>query len=437
MRARYAGLALIVAAMWPAVAWAQAPLTLGEAMARARRATPEARALDAAAGEAEARVAQAQAGYFPRVDLVESVQRSNQPVFVFSSLLSQRRFSSSNFAIDGLNRPQPITNVRTGLVVQQALFDSGQRLSVRGARLGRELADAARAGAGQDLALAAAAAFIRALEADAGVRASHAAVEAAESDVQRARARREAGLVTDADVLAADVYLADMRQRRIALEADRVVARLELNAAIGAPLDEVAVLVPPAVPPPAATGQLVADARRLRAEHRQAELKTELAAATLDAAKAAFLPRVAVEGGVEGNGTGVADQRASWMVGALVQLNLFRGRGDVARVTEARHARTRAEAERARLERQIEVEVRTAIARLEAARAREAVGRAALAQATESRRIVRDRYDAGLATITDLLRAAETVSDAEARATSAELNAILEAVALDRAVGRL
>ena len=71
------------------------------------------------------------------------------------------------------------------------------------------------------------------------------------------------------------------------------------------------------------------------------------------------------------------------------------------------------------------------------ARARETAGRAALTQARERQRIIRDRYDVGLATVTDVLRAAEAVFDAEARATAAEMDAILETVALDRATGRL
>ena len=70
-------------------------------------------------------------------------------------------------------------------------------------------------------------------------------------------------------------------------------------------------------------------------------------------------------------------------------------------------------------------------------RAEETVAIAALTQALESQRIIRDRYDAGLASVTDVLRAAEAVLDAEARATAAEMSIIMETVALNRAVGRL
>ena len=61
-------------------------------MKRAQGETADARALASAIDEADARMQQAQSGFWPRVDVTETVQRGNQPVFVFSSLLSQRRF---------------------------------------------------------------------------------------------------------------------------------------------------------------------------------------------------------------------------------------------------------------------------------------------------------------------------------------------------------
>jgi outer membrane protein TolC len=106
-------------------------------------------------------------------------------------------------------------------------------------------------------------------------------------------------------------------------------------------------------------------------------------------------------------------------------------------MAEARYAHLRAAAEREQVERRIEVDVREALTLLAAARAREDAGRAALTQARESQRIIRDRYEGGLATVTDVLRAAEATLDAESRATRAEMDVILQTVVLDRALGRL
>ena len=97
------------------VASAQTPLTLEDAIKRAQAETADARALASSIDEATARIQRAESGYWPRIDLSETVQRGNQPVYVFSSLLSQRRFTAANFAIPALNHPDPVTNTRTAV----------------------------------------------------------------------------------------------------------------------------------------------------------------------------------------------------------------------------------------------------------------------------------------------------------------------------------
>ena len=422
-----------------APALAQTPLTLEDAIRRAQGETADVRALASAIDEANARIQRAQAGFWPRIDVTESVQRGNQPVFVFSSLLAQRRFTAANFAIPALNHPDPVTNTRTAVALEQRVFDSGlTRLGVQAATLEREAASATRDAAKQDLAFRAARAFVHVLQLEATARATDAAVAAAESDRQRARARREVGLVTEADVLAVDVHLADMRQRQIAASGDLVVARIQLAEAVGLPLTVSVVPERPVSRPAPADGDaLVAKALTMHPDLRQADVRLQLADNGRRTARAALLPSVGVQAGWEFNGATLGAQQSSWVIGAEMRVNLFRGFADTARITEARHAHARATAERERVERRIEVEVRAALAQLAAARAREDTGRATLTQARESQRIIRDRYEGGLATVTDVLRAAEATLNAESRATTAEMDVILQTVALDRALGRL
>ena len=434
-----AAAAVLLALMLATPAASQTRLTLADAIARARSDTPDARVAAAAAGEAAERVREARAGYWPRLDVTESVQRGDQPVYVFSSLLSQRQFTAANFDVASLNHPDPITNVRTLVAVDQRVYDGGRtRREVRAAELDRDLADLTRSRSGEDLAMAAAESFVRVLQLESADRATQSAVAAAQSDLERARARRDAGLVTTADTLAADVHLADMRQRQIATAGDLAVARLELNDVLGLPLDEPLMLVAPAsaTEPPPLDG-LIQGARTSRIDSRQAELQVERATAQREIARGAFLPSIGVQAAWDFNGATLSEQRSGWIAGAQIQINLFNGFADSARIAAASQAELRAIADRERVARRIDVDVRSAATRLETARARDAAGRTGLAQARESQRIIRDRYDSGLATITDVLRAAEAVLDAESRATTAQMNVILQTVALDRAAGRL
>ncbi len=421
------------------VALAQTPLTLEDAITRAQGDTADARALASSIDEAQARIQRAQSGFWPRVDLSETVQRGNHPVYVFSSLLSQRRFSAANFAIAALNHPDPVTNTRTAVTFEQPVYNAGlTRLGVQAATLERDMATTARDAARQELGFRAAQAFVRVLQLEATVRATDAAVAAAESDRQRARARREAGLVTEADVLAVDVHLADMRQRQIAAAGNLAVGRIQLAEAVGLPLTASVVPVRPALRPAPADGDaLVREGLTRHPQLLQATIHLQLAENGRRTARAALLPTVAAQGGWEFNGETFGAQQSSWVIAAEVRVNVFRGFADTARMTEAGHALARATAERERVERRIEVDVRAALAQLAAARAREEAGRAALTQARESQRIIRDRYEGGLSTVTDVLRAAEAALEAESRATTAEMDVVLQTVALDRALGRL
>ena len=437
MTRRLAFLALFLGL--PGVTWAQAPLPLAEAITRAQAANPDARAAEVAERSAAARLTQARAGYLPSVDVTESWQRGNQPVFVFSSLLSQRQFAASDFAIDALNHPEAVNNLRVGVTIDQAVFDASTRAGVRVATLGRDLATTSRAVVAQDLALAVTGAYGAVLAADAAGRAAAATLETAAADLELARNRRDAGRVTDADVLRIEVFLARAREQQIRSTADATIARARLNQLIGAPLDEAFTLDDtPAAEAMAATDlpALEAEAVSTRADLKLSALQEQLAAAAVDAARANFLPRVYAQGGYEANGGTWGSRASSWMAGAVARVNVFRGFADQARVAEARHMQSLRAIEREKAETAARLDVRIAVARLEAARAAESVGRAAVTQARESHRIVRDRYDGGLADVAALLAAAEAVQQADARHAAARVDVTVAAATLSRALGK-
>ncbi len=146
-----------------------------------------------------------------------------------------------------------------------------------------------------------------------------------------------------------------------------------------------------------------------RPEVALARQQEQLAAAAVQAARAAFLPQVAAQGGWELNGGAWNSRSSSWVVGAVARINLFHGLADKARLAEAREQATRRALERGKAETMARLDVQIAVARLEAARASEAVGRAAADQARESRRIIRDRYESGLTDAALLLRSADAV----------------------------
>lgn len=437
---RRASISLFVATLGlSAPAVAQTPLTLNEAIARARAQNPDAGSAAAAEREAALRIQQARAGYWPRVDVAESWQRGNQPVFVFSSLLAQRQFTAADFALDALNRPDPVNNFRAAVTVEQALFDASIKANVAAAGISRDVATATRLVVDRDLTAGVIAAYGRVLV-TAGVRESAAAaVETARADRELAGNRRDAGRATDADVLQLDLHLSRTREQQIRAEADERIARAELNQLMGMPLGESFVLDRALAAPVVDTGDLAsleAEALKNSPGVKVATLREQLADVTATAARGTFLPQVTAQGGWEFNGGAWNSRASSWVVGAVARVNVFHGFADKAQLAEAREQKTRRGLERAKTETAARLDVHIAIARLEAARASEAVGRAAVAQARESQRIIRDRYEAGLTDAASLLRAAETAAVAETQQITAQVAVLTETGALERALGR-
>jgi outer membrane protein TolC len=418
---------------------AQSPLSLSEAIARAKARDPDAGSAAAAEREAAARVTQVRGGYYPKVDLAESWQRGNHPVFVFSSLLAQRQFTAAHFALDALNHPDATDNFRTAFSIEQALFDRTTAANVRAASIGRDMAATGKRLVDHDLTATVTDAFGRVLIAAATVRSAAATVESARADRELAGNRRDAGRVTDADVLQLDVYLARTLEQQVQASSDERIARARLNQLMGEPLSTIFLLdlSPPAIAIDITNpAGLEEEAVKNRPEVALALQQEQLAAATVDAAQAAFLPQVAAQGVWELNGSAWNSRSSSWVAGVVARINLFHGLADKARLAEAREQVTRRALEKGKAETMARLDVQIAIARLEAARASEAVGRAAADQARESRRIIRDRYESGLTDAAMLLRSADAVQQADAQQIAARVNVLTATATLQRAIGR-
>jgi outer membrane protein TolC len=418
---------------------AQSPLSLLEAIARAKARNPDARSAAVAEREATERVTQARAGYFPKVDVTESWQRGNHPVFAFSALLAQRQFSAADFALDALNHPAATHNFRTAVSVEQSLFDPITSAKARSASIARDMAAAERLLVEQDLTSAVTDAFGRVLVAAAMARVAAVTVESARADRALASNRRDAGRVTDADVLQLDVYLARALERQVQATADERIARARLNQLMGEPLSTMFSLTlasPAIVIDISNPAGLEEQALENRPEVFLARKQEQLAAATVDAARAAFLPQMSAQGGWELNGDAWHSRSSSWVAGAALRINLFHGLADKARLAEAREQATRRAIETDKAETMARLDVQIAVARLEAAQASEAVGRAAVDQARESRRITRDRYESGLIDAAVLLRSADDEQQAEALQITARVNVLTATATLQRAIGK-
>ena len=108
-----------------------------------------------------------------------------------------------------------------------------------------------------------------------------------------------------------------------------------------------------------------------------------------------------------------------------------------ARVEQARFAESRAEALRKRADSAIHLELRKAYLDLRAAAQRVEVASAAAAEAEEAHRIIQNRHQAGLITVTELLRSESALAGARTRRLAAVYDHRVAAAALEHAAGTL
>ena len=422
--------------------WGQDPLSLRDAVRVALRGNPAIAATDAGAKAAEARVAQAHSGNLPKVNYTESFARSNNPVFVFSSLLTQHQFTEQNFAIGPLNRPDFLNNFQSLVTVDQTLYDAGQtKHATRSAELSQKMTGEESRRVQLDLIAAVARAYYGAVLAAESLKTAQQAVRSAEADLERARAVNAAGMSTDVDVLSIRVHLAAVNEQRIQRSADLDLARAALNDALGQPLDtrhELTTRLQPAVLPDIALEGVEREAAGARPEARQMKLALDLAQSQAEGARSSLWPQVSVRGAFEADRQRFVNRGgANWLASVSLRWNLFNGFADKSRIQEAGNQVRRAEAEGQRTDSAIRLQVRQAWSGLAAAEQRIEVARAAVAESEESLRITQNRYTAGMSNVTDLLRNETAVLESRTRYLAAVHDQRVAAILLEYAAGRL
>jgi outer membrane protein len=421
---------------------AQDSLSLREAVQLALRENKAIAETNAGARASGARIEEARSGRLPKLNYSESFTRSDNPVFVFSSLLTQHQFGAENFNIGPLNRPDSINNFQSLLSVDQPIYDAGQtRNAVRSADFSRQVTVEEQRRTRMQVISGVVRAYYGAVLSAESLKTAQQALRSAEADLQRAESVRAAGMSTDVDVLSIRVHLAAVTEQRIQRAADLEVARSALNDALGIPLDTQHTLssaLTPADMPDLELASLERDASSTRPEARATHLEADMAKTQLDSARSALLPQVDFHAAFEADRQQFINKGgASWLASIGLRWNLFNGNGDKARIEESNQFLERAHADEQRVDSAVKLEVRRAWADLRAAQQRIEVAKAAVAEADESLRITQNRYEAGMSNVTDLLRNETAVLESRTRYLAAVHDQRIAATMLELAAGRL
>ena len=248
--------------------------------------------------------------------------------------------------------------------------------------------------------------------------------------------------MVNSDVLSAQVHLAKLTQEEMTAASRVQIARSALATVIGLPEAGERPLAPapkgPAPLPPR-LDDLKQTAQEKRPDLKQLTLAARVAQQEYAKARLNYLPRLHVVAEYD------VDQRRlfgssadSYTVMALLNFNLFNGLTDLAKVRETRAKETQARDLKRDLEDRVRHQVTEAILNLKTAQERlQAWPRRPVAQARESLRLIRLRYQSGLTILVDLLTAEDATKNAELSQVAARFDTYLAQAGLDLALGTI
>lgn len=410
---------LTVIAVAAAVTAGAQDLTLGEAVAAAVGNSRELAAASARAAAAASRVDASKSHRLPKLSLSESFIYTDNPAEVFALSLNQERFDLQEFFLSDPNRPDPLSTWSTRLDLELPVYTGGQ-LS---ARIGQAESmataeDHGLAFARERVAYETIAAYINLAKARDQVALLEKSRATTAEHLRFAEQYAAQGMILEADVLRARVYLSEVDDSLSQAASGARLAQSALNFQMAADQQTPRSLAP--LPEPALIvgdlGELTSAALEDRHDLLAARLKLEAGRLEEKASRPGYFPEIAVVGhyGLYDDSI-FGSNGGSGSVMAVARIDLWGGGSGTAARAAARHEAAAFEADVDRFEEGVRLEVQQAWLDLATARVRSESATASLAAAREGLRVRESRFKQGLDRMIDLLDAETALREAEMR----------------------
>lgn len=414
-------------------------LSLGDAARLAAQQSAPALTAELRTREAAAKVTERRADLFPTLSTyaLESGHTLNSATFGFDfpAAPGEKPLLDPNGQIIG-----PVNTFDVRGRVNLPAVDFAARGRIASARASLRASEAAARSAGEEAAATAAAAYLRASRADALVAARAADSVLADTLLIIANEQLRAGVGVALDVTRAKAQVAAVHLQLITARGEQGRSRLELVRAIGAPLETPIVLreslqqisIGDGVPDEA---QAVATALRERADLVAAERAFEAGQEEIRAIKAERLPTLGAFADDGAIGTSASHLLNTYTWGVQVSVPIFDGMRRSARTGQQEAVTARLALQRRELERQVTVDVRSALLDLATAREQVAAARGRLGLAEQEYSQAADRFRAGVAGNADVVTASLALNGARNVVIDALASYQSARIALARAEG--
>jgi outer membrane protein TolC len=387
--------------------------------------------------KANARVREAKGAGLPQLDISANYRRLDR--------VPKARFPSfdpvsGTFTFNEIEI-QPIDSGTGTVSLSQVVDISGVvRTATDAASLFSRIANLDVQRTRNDVVLQVKQAFYDVLRAQELVRVAEESLRNAEVRRKLAQAAVDAGVSPKLDVMRADAAVAAAQQAVITARNALQLAKSAFNNVLGRRVDEPVELLPvdEQVPESADFNQYLQEALAKRPEMIQANLGISLAEKQITAAKRDQLPTVVVRGQWDFNlkTSTFQPRESSFTTIAAVQFKIWDSGQTQGRVEQARADVDKAKITIENVREGIALEVRNAYLGLQEAREKVAVAEKGLQAATESLRVARLRYEAGVSNQLELSDAELAYTQAEQNLVNARYDLRVAWARLEKAMGR-
>ena len=340
-------------------------------------------------------------------------------------------------------------NVMTRVSFQWPIYTSGRTDALE--RAAQAEADAAAVDietARGDLRLEIVRAYWAAVTSREAVRVLEESAARAEAQLTDARHRFDVGLIPPNEVASLEAQRSRERAQLIEAQNIRESALIDLRRLIGAPQDTILELVDNLETADGLTtmtgdvGDLVKGALEARPERKALTLRLGGAESRQQAALTGNKPTIAFTGGFDYANPNPrifprkGEWQESWDVGVNLNWNFFDFGRAKAQASEASAVATAMRERLAEFDAVTSADIRQRVLDVQSSRAAVAAATDAVRSASEARRVVNDRFAAGVATSTDVLVAQIALLETELVRTRMLANVRLAEARLQRVLGR-
>jgi len=416
-------------------------LTLSDAVQIAMENSPYLKAVRQQSAADQTHEQEARSYRLPQVDLNAAYMRTNSPMEVFALELSQETFSMQDFFAADPNHPSPITDAMTQLRVSQPLYMGGRITA--GIHAGEKMGEAAEyklTRAKQTVVYQTRKAYLDTMLAQRFVELMNQVAKTVSEHVNQASAYYDTGFIMEADLLQAQVALADIQQKQITAENNADLARAFLNNTMGVPQDELYELDSPGdferneLP---ALEALVPVGLDNRPDLLAMRARVDASRYNIDVEKSGYKPKVFLVGELNYHDADLGGfDGDSFKVMAMATYNLFNGKRTRSKVKRAKAQSDAAREMLKQMEEGVILQIRQAHARAQEAAKRYHVAELSAKQAANNLQIRQQRYEKGVERTTDLLDADAAYERARTLKLKARFDYLKALESLDYAIGK-